>query len=199
VVTASRLSVPAANVAYGCVDGPIAVVSSGDRLAVVVGGPPDLRAGRSALLEGLMFAAPLDIDGDGRDEIVAAVREQEGGTKLTVKVDVLAPDMTPIASKTAYQLTATDVALIGGQSLATIELLLEITPLAAGEIEVGGVYLHRVAGQLQNVTPLDPSPLEIRRRATASGKTGTETGSAPSMRPPLLTPRRDVDRAPSQP
>ncbi len=162
---AAKLKGAPAGVVFGCFTGaePEALVFDGERLAIVGGSPDKLKRLAAHRVHNLRYAAPIDIEGDGRDE-VAVVAIERGKRKLTVRVELMQWDgskLVSVRSQTAYVITQKSAALAGA-SLDTVDLLIE---LSAGEraLELGGVYLHRVHGRTREVAPLRSRTMRLRK------------------------------------
>lgn|GEM_PF-1935239 len=167
-----------APVSVGCfLPGGAQVLSfGGERISVVSrkGSSP----GRMARLPlaGLMYAAPLDTDGDGRDEIVAVTRTT-GETTHEYGVVVIRVDparMSVVASESLYEVTRMGAALTGA-ALPEVDLYIDLArgpggsaEGKTGRIEVGGVYVHREGGVVRDAAPLLPRSIEVRRRRGAT-------------------------------
>jgi hypothetical protein len=131
-------------------------------------------------VSGLMWAAPLDSDGDGRDEIAVVTRS--GTTnKLAFWVALYRVDgsrLIKLVGQAAYQISATRASWVGA-TLDRIELLIELrtTP---GALMVGGLYVHRGAPRPVNVAPLQAKRLLIklpRKPATGASAAARDAGT----------------------
>lgn len=166
---------------YGCFTGnaPEAVIESGDELVLVVGEPGHLRRAAALSVPGLHFASAVDIDGDGRQELVA-VSEKRSSDALAVRVEVLRGEngrLVGAGADEVYRVTAAAAAPVGAR-LKDIELLVEA--YAADEaLTVTGLYLHRV-GAVRTVAPLLPKTIVLRprRRSEAGGAAASPPASA---------------------
>jgi hypothetical protein len=120
----------------------------------------------------LRWAAPLDVDGDGRQEIAAFFSERDASARST-RIELLRWDgnkLLPFDSAVAYSVSAAAAAATG-DDLVEIDLLVEVE-VADDELHFGGLYLHRGRRGPRNVAPLAPrsSPREGRRPAPAPGR-----------------------------
>lgn len=160
---ASRLG-EAARVTGGCFTGggPEAVVTGHDRLAVVTGEPGKRRRLAHTALPGLSFAAAVDVDGDGRDEIVA-IAERRDPERLVSWVEVYRVEgsrLAQVLARPAYELTASAAGWVGA-NLEDTELLVEVGG-GGGALVLGGLYLHREGDQIHSVVPLEPVTIPLR-------------------------------------
>lgn len=164
---------------HGCFSAgaPEALVHDGDRV-VVAGGPPDqLRRLAAHTAPGIVFAAPLDVDGDGRSEI-AVTYQREGMDERVIAVEILRLEggrLVHLGDGEVYRLSERNAAWVGAR-LSEIELLVELR--AGGDwVEVTGLYVHRNPTGPDTVAPLVPKAVEVRRRRPG-GKGGAAQASA---------------------
>ncbi len=140
----------------------------GDELAVR---GTDDRAIAVQRVPGLVWAAPLRSDGDGRDELVAIARtedhEQRSWTLTAFRLDggklVRSLETTPL-----YQLTAANARWIGAE-LRDVDLDLELTS-RPDAIEVGGLLTTRAGDKLRDVVVISPRSVAWHRAKSAPGE-----------------------------
>ena len=187
ILDAARLPSPLSPaIAYGCGSQAMAIVFGGERLAVVTSASDKPRRSISSAVSGLVFASPLDVDGDGADEIVAVTR-REIGDSLEFRVEVFQADMAPLASRDAYRLQADTLRWVGAERLEDTDLLLELDSPAAGQVRIGGVYIQRNRFQLRNVAPLRTKLMKVKKRKPSTAvpaDAATELGAPPLPPPP---------------
>ena len=175
-----------ASLRFGCFSGtePEALVHAGDRV-IAVGSTPGAESGPLRRLavhsaSGISFAAPLDVDGDGRSEVAVVKQGPPGGEaegeldgkpagssdgERRVEIELLRLEgarFVPLAASVVYRLSERSAAWVGA-SLGGIELQVEQRALA-GDVLVGGLYAHRGADGLDTVAPLLPAVIEVRRK-----------------------------------
>ncbi|WP_428263789.1 hypothetical protein [Haliangium sp.] len=147
----------------------------GDGKLVVLAGEPDkLRRLAVHAAPGARFAAPVDVDGDGRSE-VAVVLESERPEARVVSLEVLRLDggrFTRLAEREVYRLSAQSATWVGAR-LDEIELLVELHG-GSQRLQVSGLYVHRGGQRLEAVAPLLPVTMAVdtRRRRGAPGLGG---------------------------
>jgi hypothetical protein len=166
VVAAARAKTPAAEAVlrFGCITGaaPEAVVLAGGELTVVGGEPGKLRRLAPPVpAPGAELFGLLDVEGDGRDEIVwGAERRTETEEALDLHlvrwdaghlVEVLAERPVVIGEQTAA---------VAGVTPADIDLAVTVRA-AAGALVVGGYYGARTGGRLRVLAPLSPQTLRL--------------------------------------
>jgi hypothetical protein len=125
---------------------------------------------------GLVFAAPLRVD--GHDEIVAISRTDEAQSRtwslvayrFEGKLLVRSVDRTPL-----YQLTATNAHWIGAE-LRDLELYLELTS-HPDSIEVGGLLTTRSGDKIRDIVVISPVPV-ARRRPKSAPPEATDAGTS---------------------
>jgi hypothetical protein len=186
LIRAGRLGKPVgARVLPGCFTGehPEAVVVADEELAVVGGdvGKPRRLAGQP--IADAAFVGTLDVDRDGRHEIVVVHRRVSD--KLVLRVEVLALEggrlvtRGPAGGQQAYAISTTSAAWVGAK-LPELDLVLE---LEAGNetIIVSGLYLRRVGSSLREIAPLERITLAVPRgrRRPGPGVAVEEPGAAP--------------------
>jgi hypothetical protein len=165
-----------------CMSGGGEVVSyDSDEITVVA------RDGRapSASVRGLVFAAPLRTD--GRDELVAVARSDEGQSRVWSLVAyrleggvklVRSLDPTPL-----YTLTAASARWIGAD-LHDLDLYLELSS-HPDSIEVGGLLTTSTGDKIRDIIVISPVPVPRRRAKSAppeaadagTSEAGSENGS----------------------
>jgi hypothetical protein len=172
-------------IAHGCFTGssPEAVVQDRDELILLVGEPGHMRRAPSQTVPGLLFAGAVDADGDGRHELLA-VSEQRTAEALAVRVELLRGEggrLVGTGADQVYRVTAGQAAPVGAK-LKDIRLLLEART-GTETIEVTGLYVHEVGGQVRSAAPLLPKTLipRPRRRSDAGGSSGVRA-ARPSER-----------------
>jgi hypothetical protein len=168
----------------GCFTGtsPELVVQSERGLVLYGGEPTRLRKLSSIDLASLVFAGPLDIDGDLRHELVA-VTEKRTGDSVTVRAHVLRVEggkLTMIGDEDVYRVTATTVGWFGAK-LSNVDLVLW-ADARPGAVEVRGLYVDRVGGRQRHVVPLVPRTIPVRPRKKPEGSgPAVEPGSTRSI------------------
>jgi len=138
-------------------------------------------------IAGLLWAAPLRFDGDGRDELVAIARtedrEQRGWTLTAFRLDsgklVRSLETAPL-----YQLTAANARWIGAE-LSDVDLYLELTS-RPDSIEVGGLLTTRAGDKLRDVVVISPTSV-ARHRAKSAGGEAIDAG-VPQTATPAAAP-----------
>lgn len=188
IVRAAELTRPEvdASLRFGCFSAavPEALVHTGGRVVAVgrAAGTEPAAVRRLAVYPAanIVFAAPLDVDRDGRSE-VAVVKQREAGGERRVEVEILRLDgsrFVPVAAVEAYRLSERNTAWVGAQ-LREIELLVEIQAVA-GNVVVSGLYVHHGQTGLETVAPLVPTTVEVRRKKPGPAGPAAE---APAARP----------------
>jgi hypothetical protein len=162
---------------YGCYTGTAAeaVVESGDDLILIMGEPDKLRRAAALPLPGLVFAGAVDVDRDGRHEIVA-VTEKRTSEEIAIGVEVLRAEngrLVRAAGEEVYRLTSGAAASVGAKQLKDVDLLIEADP-GDEELQIAGFYLHRAGGKVHTVSPLQPRSvvLDLRKRGSTAGTSG---------------------------
>ena len=206
VVEASRLDATRASVAYGCFagSGAEALVIAADQI-VLVGGDPDKlrRIATSSVPSDLTFAAALDIDRDGRDEIVLVSRSVQDD-EYVAKIELLrveAGRLVRAASSDVYRITSS-AAAANGAELSEIDLLIEVEARAS-KLIVSGLYVHRVAKRPRTLAPLIEVRVPVSRPRTnpTQDGAGNDAGPADARAKPGTTtvkpPARDRKQDPA--
>lgn len=166
------------------------LVVGADQVAVVGGEPGKLRRLAGHAEPGLVYAAPLDVDGDGRSEIVVVsqrVTEEERVTAVQL-LRFEAGRLQRVAAEDVYRVSATNAAWVGAR-LEDVELVIEVR----GELEalqLTGLYVHRGKTRPQTVAPLMKAALLVRRgkRSALGPVPGPELGTPPVGTPAVGTP-----------
>lgn len=181
-----------ASLRFGCFSAavPEALVHTGDRVVALgsAAGTEPAAVRRLAVhpAAGIVFAAPLDVDGDGRSE-VAVVKQREAGGERRVEVEILRLDsgrFVPVAAAEVYRLSERNTAWVGA-ALGEIEILVELQAVA-GDVAVSGLYVHHGQTGLDTVAPLVPTIVEVRRKKPGPASAAPEV---PAARPRGGAPR----------
>jgi hypothetical protein len=182
----------APSVRFACVSGgePEAVLLAGEELDIVGGSPAHLKRVWVATAGKLDVLAPLDVDGDGKDELVGltVVRDDEA---VATQVRVWGWDggrLAPRVSARPHVVTK-DQAAATGAALSGIELWPEVT--AGGDaVMVGGIYAARTLAGARVVAPLtpvrvglEPGRVEPPPPASAAGAPPDEPAAVPDAAP----------------
>lgn len=165
-IAAARAKGEGATVRFGCFTtaSPEALVVQGGEAILVGGEPPRLRRLGAIALSPDAVAWPLDVDGDGRDDIIA-LETRKNERELSVGVRVVRWDgghLQELMSARPYVITEA-MASAAGTTPLQIELPVEVTP-APGGIAVAGVYLAAGPRGLKQVAPLQPVVLRFDAR-----------------------------------
>lgn len=176
VVAAARAGKPTLETpltAAGCVTGHAseAVVLGGGEVILVGGEPGKLKRLASLPATG-DFVGLLDIDGDGREEIVTGSQGVDDG-EHSVSMQVHRWDAGKLSTILSERPFAIGAAAAAGAGVvpSEIELVLEVRG-DRGELEVGGFYLARRAGTLRLVAPLAPVTLGSKKDKGVRGDAG---------------------------
>lgn len=192
-----------ARASFGCFTGqaPEIAMSEGDEVVVYGGEPGRLRRITSVAAPGLLFAGGLDIDRDGKKEIVS-VAERRSGDSLAARIVVWRGEgggrLTAVADKEVYRLTSDSARWVGAR-LKDVRFVIEVRPGGTSSVEVGGLYVQHGDGQVHTVAPLVPETLAVRPRrpqpppgggALAPPGTGPDKGSeqGDGQKPPAGKP-----------
>jgi hypothetical protein len=147
---------------------------SGDELAII--GKDGDKAVTAVRAPGLLFAVPLKNPFDGRDDLVALTRVDDGQTRTWSLIAYRLIDgklMRVIEPTTLYQITAANARWIGAE-LDQIDLLLELTA-KSDSIEVGGLLTTRSADKIRDIVVITPVPV-ARRRAKVTMPEASDAG-----------------------
>jgi hypothetical protein len=136
---------------------------------------PDVEKPISIPIANLQFAVALRNPLDGRDEVVAVARTEDGRARTwtlsAYRLDGAKP-VRVIAGEPIYTLTSSQARWIGAE-LHDIDLHLELTSKADG-IEVGGLLTTQgLNGKIRDVIAI--SPVTAQRRHHAKPATGEPT------------------------
>ena len=209
VIAAARLPAPErvrARVTPGCFSSPAspsaaasptALVTTHARVVVVAGDPGKLRRLVAHSAEGIVHAARLDVDGDGRDEIaVVSENDRVGaiGRERISRIEILRWEsgrLHTLANQELYRLSTQSTAWVGA-ALDDIDLLLELWA-GTDRVEVSGLYVQwSDRGRPINAALLLPVRVPIKPRRPP----------APLANPPSPdsgTPPTPVDAGPAAP
>jgi hypothetical protein len=171
------------SVAWGCVSGdePEALLLAGDELAIVGGSPGKLRKVWTVGIGNTDQVAPLDVDGDGRDEVVAlSVQRADDGLAVLLRAwQWEGQRLLPMASQRIFEVSREDAATAGVKP-GGIDLWVEVRP-GPGALVVGGLYVERSFGTVRVVAPLAPVRvrLETRRASPSASDAGVAEPPAP--------------------
>jgi hypothetical protein len=138
------------------------VVGTGRAAVIALGDKPRRVAAWAA--PGLVYARPLEIDGDDRDEVFA-VMESRNGSSLTVTVDVLKVDVgrfTTLERQQVYRQESSSASWAGAR-LADVDILIE-GRARGGLVTVSGLYVQKNLLQAEEVLPLEEVPMVVRKR-----------------------------------
>lgn len=109
------------------------------------------------------FVAPLDVDGDGIDELVL-VEHRRTLDAYGVSLAVAAIDsgrLQVLGEFRPYEISRQRAEWIGA-ALSDVELLIEVAAVTDG-VSVSGVLLQRSGGTFRTVAPLDESRFAVKR------------------------------------
>lgn len=160
------------------------LVTGGEQIAVVGGEPGDLRGRATIDLPGLVYAAPLDVTGDGRHEI-AAVASRSQGTDLEIEISILElrdRELSIADRHVAYRLSPRWATWVGAK-LANIELLIELEA-GDGALAIGGLYVDRDGRETRHIAPMQPrtwAPAIAPAAAPDVEAPGDEDGGLPAV------------------
>lgn len=178
----------------GCLDGstPMAVVTAGDRLSVIAGDAGKTRRLRVDTPADLVFAAPIDVDGDGSDEVAIVTEPSAAGVKIT-RLDVHRVEggrLQRVAGADVYRVTDKSARWAGAQ-LSQISLMLELRA-SENTVFVGGLYVQRDGRSVRIVAPLTEQRLSVRTRGQAEPASPTTPIDAGAPRDARKPPRPDA-------
>jgi hypothetical protein len=140
---------------------------------------------------GAQFVGPLDVDGDGKDEIIWGAQHR-GDNELALEVHALRWDAGKLAEVVSERpiVIAVDAAAAAGVTPGQIELAVEVRA-SGGALSVGGIYLAKSGDKLRELAPLQPVTLKVEPRhpagpppaeppdAPPAGKAASDRGDAP--------------------
>lgn len=182
VASVARLG-PDAVVTFGCLSATerLALVRKGDRVQAVMSSTARSKRGPAATIPGVEQAWALDVDGDGRDELVAVVESRSGARRM-IGVEVFRVDaqrLTSLVKEPVYSMDDSATAWMGARP-ADVSFLLEVEA-RGGLMTVSGLYLHRGILGVKEIVPLTTVSVLVRpRRAgdppTEPGPTGADAG-----------------------
>lgn len=173
----------AARAAWGCFTGgqPEVAVPEGDELVVYGGEPGRLRRITSVAAPGLQFAGALDVDRDGRHEVVS-VAERRGDDALAARIVVWRGEggrLSAAADKEVYRMTSGAAGWVG-HKLKDVSFLVQAAAASTSSIEVRGLYLQRGEdGGARTVAPLVAETVAVRPRRAPAGP-GAGGGGEPA-------------------
>jgi hypothetical protein len=130
-----------------------------------------------APIPGLVFAAPVRIPGEVRDELVAIVKTEnaEAATWSLIVFRMIEGKLIRVDNPAPlYQLTAAHARWVGAD-LRDLDLALELTA-RPDSIEAGGLLTTRVGSQIRDLVVISPVPVPRRRLKNAP----VELPTAPS-------------------
>jgi len=141
---------------------PMLIVSGDERVAAVGGESTKLRRIDQQLAPGLLFAGPIDIDRDGRDEVAVVARRTDGDGRSWV-VDIYRLEQGKLVPrmprKVLYTIGQRSAELVGAR-LDDIDLLVELW--IDGEfVRSRGLFVHRGSQAPRNVVPLRPHGFRV--------------------------------------
>lgn len=173
-------------VRFGCVTGAAPeAISVGPGVLDLIGGEPGhLRRLAHVALPTAHVVSPIDVDGDGKDEIVVAAVER-APTARTVSVTVLDWDGARLSMLSASRpvVITSAAAASAGTTLAALDLALAFRPVGS-ELELGGLFLTRAGNAVQIAAPLTPLRLKLGRRTAERAPAAPELpAAAPAARP----------------
>ncbi len=145
----------------------------------------------TARVPGIVFAAPLRVPGEGRDDIVAVVKTdsaQEATWSLIVFRMIDGKLLRLVEPSLLYQVTAAHARWVGSE-LRDLDLLLELTA-RPDAIEASGFLTTRVGAQIRDIVVISTSSVPRRRSKAApveppgpGAPPGAAGGTAAGARP----------------
>jgi hypothetical protein len=185
---------PPPRLRFGCVTSkePEVLAWAGGQLHVLGGEPGKLRRLAAVPSAEPALLAALDVDEDGRDEVVVGVRENDGHT-LRMRFQVWRwgqGGLESVLETTPFAITEA-MALAVGSPLAQVDLVVDAWA-KGGELWVSGLYLARTSpdGPVRDVVPLQADHFAITRRTVTP---------PPAPAPAAPPPDAAVDRGIPQP
>jgi hypothetical protein len=197
ILAAARVK-PAANeveppLASGCISAaaPEAVLVAGGELVVVAGEPGRLRRVAALPIVAADLLGVVDLDADGREEIVTAV-QRERDREHFVEVRLFRWEAGKLAEVLLPRPFSIDegAAAAAGVRPGEIDLVVELRAVRSG-LEVAGFYTARRNGQLTEVAPLTPVVLKVDPRRGASAGAAEKAAGAPDATPSADSDARD--------
>ncbi len=189
----------AARASYGCFTGasPEIALAESDELVVYGGEPGRVKRATAVSVPGLQFAGALDVDRDGRSEIVT-VAERRTGEALAARIVVWRGEggrLTAVADKDVYRMTSGSAGWVGAK-LRDVSFLIEVLPGSTSSVEVRGLYLQRGEGQVHTVAPLTPETVAVRPRRPAAPPAVTSGGGSAAPAGASAPPGKEENKAP---
>jgi hypothetical protein len=162
-----------ASIAYGCLDAstPLAVVTADGRFALVAGDGGKVRKVRSDNASDLTYAAPIDVDGDGSDE-VALVITRSSPSEIAVRIEIHrleAGRLQRVGTSDAYVVSDKSARWAGAQ-LSQIDLLIQLKA-SENTVVAGGLYVQRSRKAVRVVAPLAERGFSVRARGQSEPAT----------------------------
>jgi len=153
---ASKLEGKALPVVFGCFSGetPEALVVGTERIAIVAGDAERPRRLATARTPQLRYAAPIDVDGDGRDEIAMVYFLKRKGARIA-RVELARIEggkLVESQGHDAYEVSSSGSAWTGAH-VEEVDLLVEVSS-DGQRLTLGGIYVHRVKGRVREIAPL---------------------------------------------
>ena len=146
-----------------------AVVWADQRLTVVSGEAGKLKRSSTVHVRGLVFAAPLDIDGDSRHELVT-ISERADRSARSVWIELYRVEGSRLVMTTTrrvYSLSSESAAWVGA-NLRESTFLIEVGA-QPGAVGVGGFLFQRIGGRPRNIVPLKEVSIQVRPRRRPGG------------------------------
>lgn len=176
-----------ARVTRGCLTGQgVALVANRSQLALIGGEGDKLRKLAEYSRDGVVFAAPLDVDDDGMSEIAVVYQSEHASERERERIwslEILryeAGRLQALAQTELYRLSTSSAAWVGA-SLDEIELLLELVADGRERVHITGLFVQGNADRPSNAVQLLPVELPIRPRRTrpeAAGASPVDGGVA---------------------
>lgn len=174
---------PEPTLRWACISAssPEAVLFAGGELVVVGGEPGKLRRVAALPVASADFIGPLDIDGDGKDELVWGT-QRRSDSEHSVDIHVARWDAGRLVEVLADRpfVLSDQAAAAAGSTPMQIDLALEVS-VATGGISVGGFYTARDGARLRELVPLTPVHLRL------DWKRGPASGPSPDAEPRSAT------------
>ncbi|MBI4511256.1 MAG: hypothetical protein HY698_16605 [Deltaproteobacteria bacterium] len=157
---------------FGCLtsQAPEAVAIGPGELTIVGGEPGKLRRIYQMPLAVAHFVFPLDVDRDGRDELVIGAHER-GDSSRSVELRVLRWEgsrLLDLARESPFLVSEASASAAGVRP-GTIDFLVEVVPTGSALL-VRGYYMSISSGRVREVAPVTPLTLRLEpRRAISAG------------------------------